>query len=72
MDKRITVVYYEDNNNLRDGIAFLIQSTPGLELLATFGNAETVKTDMEELNPDVVLMDIDMPVMNGIDAAAIV
>jgi DNA-binding NarL/FixJ family response regulator len=72
MEKRISVVYYEDNNNLREGIAFLIQSTPGLELLATFGNAETVKTDTEELEPDVVLMDIDLPVINGIDATAIV
>jgi DNA-binding NarL/FixJ family response regulator len=72
MDKKISVVYYEDNNNLREGIAFLIQSTPGLELLATFSNAETVKVDMEELKPDVVLMDIDMPGINGIDAVAIV
>ncbi len=72
MDKKISVVYYEDNNNLREGIAFLILSTPGLELLTTFSNAETVKVDMEELNPDVVLMDIDMPGINGIDAAAIV
>jgi DNA-binding NarL/FixJ family response regulator len=72
MEEKIRVVYYEDNNNLREGIAFLIQSTPQLELLATFNNADTVKTDTEELKPDVILMDIDMPGTNGIDAVAIV
>lgn len=72
MDEKIKVVYYEDNTNLREGISFLIQSTPQLELLATFSNADTVKTDVEELRPDVILMDIDMPGTNGIDAVAIV
>lgn len=72
MSERIKVIYYEDNSNLREGISFLIQSTPQLELLATFSNADTVKTDVEELKPDVILMDIDMPGINGIDAVAIV
>jgi len=72
MQEKIKVVYYEDNSSLREGIAFLIQSTPQLELLATFSNADTVKTDTEQLKPDVILMDIDMPGINGIDAAAIV
>ncbi|MGB8192209.1 MAG: response regulator transcription factor [Chitinophagaceae bacterium] len=72
MQDKITVVYYEDNSSLREGISFLIQSAPGLELLATFSNCDTVKTDMEEMKPDVVLMDIDLPGINGIEAAGIV
>ena len=72
MEEKIKVIYYEDNANLREGISFLIQSTSQLELLATFSNADTVKTDTEELKPDVILMDIDMPGTNGIDAVAIV
>ena len=72
MEEKIKVIYYEDNSNLREGISFLIQSTPQLDLLATFSNADTVKTDTEELKPDVILMDIDMPGTNGIDAVAIV
>lgn len=72
MEEKIKVIYYEDNSNLREGISFLIQSTPQLELLATFSNADTVKVDTEELKPDVILMDIDMPGTNGIDAVAIV
>jgi DNA-binding NarL/FixJ family response regulator len=72
MEQKIKVIYYEDNSNLREGISFLIQSTSQLELLATFSNADTVKVDTEELKPDVILMDIDMPGTNGIDAVAIV
>ena len=72
MEDKIKVIYYEDNANLREGISFLIQSTPQLDLLATFSNADTVKTDTEQLKPDVILMDIDMPGTNGIDAVAIV
>ena len=72
MQRDIKVIYYEDNNNLREGIAFLIQSTPGLELLATFSNADTVAEDVRQLRPDVVLTDIDMPGTNGIDAVAII
>lgn len=72
MQDKITVVYYEDNSSLREGISFLIQSAPGLELLATFSNCDTVRTDMQELRPDVVLMDIDLPGINGIEAAGIV
>jgi DNA-binding NarL/FixJ family response regulator len=72
MEQKIKVIYYEDNSNLREGISFLIQSTPQLDLLATFSNADTVKVDTEELKPDVILMDIDMPGTNGIDAVAIV
>jgi len=72
MQDNITVVYYEDNSSLREGVAFLVQTAPGLELLATFSNCDTVKDDMEDLKPDVVLMDIDLPGINGIDAAGIV
>lgn len=66
------MVYYDDNNSLRMSISFLIQSTEGMDLLAAFSNADTVKNDVLELKPNVILMDIDMPGVNGIDAAAIV
>ncbi len=72
MQEKISVVYYEDNTSLREGISFLIQSAAGLELLATFSNCDSVKTDMAQLKPDVVLMDIDLPGINGIEAAGIV
>lgn len=46
----------------------LITEENGFELVAAMPNAETVATDIRELQPDVVLMDIDMPVVNGVEA----
>ena len=46
----------------------LITEQPDFELLAAMPNAETVTTDLKELKPDVILMDIDMPVVNGVQA----
>lgn len=46
----------------------LIAEQEDFELVALMPNAETVETDIVELKPDVVLMDIDMPNVNGVDA----
>lgn len=49
-------------------ITALIAQQNGLELIVALPNAETVEADIGELKPDVVLMDIDMPVVNGVEA----
>jgi len=46
----------------------LIAEQKDFELLAAMPNAETVVTDIKEFKPDVVLMDIDMPIVNGVEA----
>ena len=46
----------------------LIAEQKDFELLAAMPNAETVVTDIKEFRPDVVLMDIDMPIVNGVEA----
>jgi DNA-binding NarL/FixJ family response regulator len=64
----IKVLLYDDNEALRSSMEALITEDNGFELLAAMPNAETVETDIKELKPDVVLMDIDMPVVNGVEA----
>ncbi|HMR92000.1 MAG TPA: response regulator transcription factor [Chitinophagaceae bacterium] len=64
----IRIMIYDDSEVLRDSMALLIAAEPDMELAALLSNAETVVTDIKELQPDVVLMDIDMPVVNGVDA----
>ena len=64
----IKVLLYDDNEALRTSMEALITEDNGFELLAAMPNAETVETDIKELKPDVVLMDIDMPVVNGVEA----
>lgn len=46
----------------------LLSEDPELEFMAGIPNAETVETDIHELDPDVVIMDIDMPNVNGVEA----
>jgi DNA-binding NarL/FixJ family response regulator len=64
----IRVLLYDDNEALRSSMEALITEEQGFDLVAAMPNAETVETDIRELKPDVVLMDIDMPVVNGVEA----
>jgi len=64
----IKVLLYDDNEALRASMETLISEENGFELLAAMSNAETVAIDVMEMKPDVVLMDIDMPVVNGVEA----
>lgn len=62
----IKVLVYDDNEALRASMEALIAGEDDFELLAVMPNAETVETDVRSMLPDVVLMDIDMPVVNGV------
>lgn len=64
----IKVLVYDDNAALRTSIEALIAAEDDFALMAVMPNAETVETDVKQFQPDVVLMDIDMPVVNGVMA----
>lgn len=64
----ITIVLYDDNEALRGSIKTLLSEEPDLMVAAMFDNAETVEADFIGLDPDVILMDIDMPAINGVEA----
>lgn len=57
---------YDDHEVLRQSMETLIREEADMEISAALSNAETVETDIRELKPDVVLMDIDMPAVNGV------
>jgi DNA-binding NarL/FixJ family response regulator len=64
----IKVLIYDDNAILRSSMQYLIEAEEDMELIALMPNAETVETDIAGLKPDVILMDIDMPVVDGVAA----
>ena len=65
---QIGVIVYEDNNNLRESLCNLITFSKDLLLLGQYPKADQVASQVRELDPDVILMDIDMPGITGIEA----
>jgi DNA-binding NarL/FixJ family response regulator len=72
MEKNIRILIYEDNKDLREGMSFLLQATHGLFLAGAFGDCRNIERELSEHQPDVILMDIDLPGISGIEAAALV
>lgn len=68
----IKVILYEDNPQLREGLTMLIDGSDGFEILASFKNCSNVVEEVEAFQPDVILMDIDMPVVNGIEGLKLI
>jgi DNA-binding NarL/FixJ family response regulator len=65
--KNIDVTIVEDDNLIREGFALLINTTPGFKIINTYSNCESAISNLKQDNPDVILMDIELPGMNGIE-----
>ncbi|TMI88437.1 MAG: response regulator transcription factor [Bacteroidetes bacterium] len=70
--KDIRVTLFEDNTQLREGLFSLIDSSDGLICGGAFSNCKRVLENIEETKPDVVLMDIELPGINGIEAVKMI
>jgi DNA-binding NarL/FixJ family response regulator len=64
----VQILVYDDSDVMRESLRTLLFEEPGFEVIAMLPNAETVETDINELKRNVVLMDIDMPEVNGVEA----
>lgn len=65
----IRVMLYEDNSALRDSLCILISGLDQFVLVGDFGDCLDIENQVRRLEPDVILMDIDMPGRSGIEGA---
>lgn len=63
----INVAIVEDNKTIREGLSALVNGTEGFKCKGSYPNCETFLDELESLNVDVILMDIGLPGMNGIE-----
>jgi DNA-binding NarL/FixJ family response regulator len=68
--KNINVTIFEDNRELREGISCILNASPGFFCVSAYSNCNNMISHLKEDEPDVVLMDIQMPGISGIEAVA--
>jgi DNA-binding NarL/FixJ family response regulator len=66
--RMIRVLLADDHAVLRDGLRALLDAQPGIEVIAGVANGREAVREAKRLQPDVVVMDIAMPDLNGIEA----
>ena len=70
--KAIRVLIFDDNNDRRDSLSMLIMASNGMELTGAHPDCSNVVNVVSKAQPDVVLMDIEMPGINGIAATGLI
>jgi DNA-binding NarL/FixJ family response regulator len=63
-----TILLYEDNSDLRESVNSLLSLAEGYKVLGAYADCSNLESQVRGLAPEVILMDIDMPGMNGIEA----
>ncbi|MBA5761588.1 response regulator transcription factor [Vibrio sp. 404] len=72
MDKPIRVVIVDDHQVVLDGFIARLSLEKDFEVIGTASNGVEAVEVVKSIQPDVVLMDVSMPLMNGIDATRII
>jgi DNA-binding NarL/FixJ family response regulator len=67
--KRVRILLVDDHTVVRKGLRLLLESQPGFEVVADAADGRHAVALAEEHSPDVVVMDIAMPILNGIEAS---
>lgn len=64
----IRIAIFDDNKNIRESLSLLLQTVDDFEVAGSFSHVLDCIDDIRQSRPDVVLMDIEMPAMSGIEA----
>jgi DNA-binding NarL/FixJ family response regulator len=68
MSKRIRILLADDHAVVRQGFKMILGAHPDMEIIGEAGNGRDAVELAEQLKPDVVVMDVAMPELNGIEA----
>ena len=68
MTNKIKIFLVDDHNLFREGLRFLFSNNDMISEIHEAENGEDLLRNLLNVKPDIILMDIDMPVMNGIEA----
>ena len=68
MRERIRILVADDHPVVRDGLAVMLGTQPDFEVVAQASNGAEVVEQVATLKPDVVLLDLEMPEMDGVEA----
>jgi DNA-binding NarL/FixJ family response regulator len=63
----VRVVLVEDDNDLRASMVKLLKKASGIRVVADYADAKSALADVVRHKPDVVLMDVNLPEMNGVE-----
>jgi DNA-binding NarL/FixJ family response regulator len=64
----LRIAIFDDNKNIRESIKMLLDTVPDFEVVGSYSHVLDCLDNVKECRPDVVLMDIEMPGMTGIEA----
>ncbi len=68
----ISIFIYDDSNERRDSLKALISLSDNLKFVGAAPNCKNVLAEIEQYNPDVVLMDINMPEVDGLEGLRLI
>ncbi len=68
MEKACKIIIVDDHNIFRDALKFVLAQSPDMEVVAEASNGLEFLALLDNMVPDIVLMDIAMPVLNGVEA----
>ncbi len=70
MENKLRILIADDHISVREGFKFIVEAQSDMEVVGEAGDGRTAIEMAQELHPDIILMDISMPKLNGLKAAA--